>query len=84
MTARPVPFTASAIAAEGRGLIVLTSMSWIDGAGFGGLNRAGNRGIKEAGGFCSSSMARTVAEVSLSHARVSGTYDRYTAECHMR
>ena len=59
ITILPVFFTVSASAALGSGFMERTSMSWIEGAGFGGRNLAGKKGRRDGGGFCRSRMART-------------------------
>ena len=47
------------MAVMGRGLIVRTSISWIDGAGFGGCSFAGRKGMKAGGGLRRRLIART-------------------------
>jgi hypothetical protein len=54
-------------------LIVRKSMSWIDGAGFGGLSLAGSSAAKEGGGLLSSCIARTASATD-----VDETYDTCT------
>jgi hypothetical protein len=67
ITILPVFFTVSASAAFGSGFIERTSMSWIEGAGFGGLSFAGKKGSRDGGGFCSSRMARTAVSPDHHH-----------------
>ena len=63
ITILPVLLTASAMAALGNGLMVLTSINCMDGAGFGGLNLAGSDWIREAGGVWRRCIARTTVSV---------------------